>query len=57
MDFNFTPEEESFRAEVRAFLDANLPKGANTNDPAFIAESVSRGRAKSAAAALRSCSR
>jgi len=38
MDFNFTPEEESFRAEVRAFLDANLPKGANTNDPAFIAE-------------------
>ena len=38
MDFNFTPEEESFRAEVRAFLDANLPKGANTNDPAFIAD-------------------
>ena len=38
MDFHFTPEEESFRAEVRAFLDANLPKGANTNDPAFIAE-------------------
>jgi alkylation response protein AidB-like acyl-CoA dehydrogenase len=38
MDFNFTPEEESFRAEVRAFLDANLPKGANTSDPAFIAD-------------------
>lgn len=38
MDFHFTPEEEAFRAEVRAFLDANLPKGANTNDPAFIAE-------------------
>jgi alkylation response protein AidB-like acyl-CoA dehydrogenase len=38
MDFHFTPEEEAFRAEVRAFLDANLPKGANTGDPAFIAE-------------------
>jgi alkylation response protein AidB-like acyl-CoA dehydrogenase len=37
MDFNFTPEEEAFRAEVRAFLDANLPKGANAGDPAFIA--------------------
>jgi alkylation response protein AidB-like acyl-CoA dehydrogenase len=38
MDFHFTPEEEAFRAEVRAFLDANLPKGTNTNDPAFLAE-------------------
>ena len=38
MDFHFTPEEEAFRAEVRAFLDANLPKGANTSDPGFIAE-------------------
>jgi alkylation response protein AidB-like acyl-CoA dehydrogenase len=38
MDFHFTPEEEAFRAEVRAFLDANLPKGTNTSDPAFIAE-------------------
>ncbi len=27
MDFNFTPEEEAFRARVRAFLEANLPKG------------------------------
>ncbi len=25
MDFNFTPEEEAFRDEVRAFLDENLP--------------------------------
>ncbi len=25
MDFNFTPEEEAFRAEVRQFLDENLP--------------------------------
>ncbi len=38
MDFHFTPEEEAFRAEVRAFLDENLPKGAKTSDPAFIAE-------------------
>jgi len=38
MDFSYTPEEEAFRAEVRAFLDENLPKGANTGDPAFLAE-------------------
>src|SRR2546423_4266251 len=25
MDLSFTPEEEAFRAEVRAWLDANLP--------------------------------
>ena len=25
MDFNFTPDEEAFRAEVRRFLDENLP--------------------------------
>ena len=25
MDFDLTPEEEAFRGEVRAFLDANLP--------------------------------
>lgn len=27
MDFRFTPEEEAFRAEVRAFLKAELPPG------------------------------
>jgi alkylation response protein AidB-like acyl-CoA dehydrogenase len=26
MDFDFTPEEEAFRAEVRAFIEENLPK-------------------------------
>ena len=26
MDLNFTPEEELFRAEVQAFLAANLPE-------------------------------
>jgi alkylation response protein AidB-like acyl-CoA dehydrogenase len=46
MDFHFTPEEEAFRAEVRAFLDANLPQGANTNDPAFIAEWTRKVREK-----------
>ena len=38
MDFHLTPEEESFRAEVRTFLDANLPKHAKTSDPTFLAE-------------------
>ncbi len=46
MDFTFTPEEEAFRSEVRSFLDANLPKGANTSDPAFIAEWTTKVRAK-----------
>ncbi len=36
MDFNFTPEEEAFRAEVREFLDENLaPEG--ERDLAFMA--------------------
>jgi hypothetical protein len=26
MDLSFTPEEEAFRAEVRAWLDVNLPE-------------------------------
>ena len=25
MDLNYTPEQEAFRAEVRQFLDDNLP--------------------------------
>jgi alkylation response protein AidB-like acyl-CoA dehydrogenase len=32
MDFNFTAEEEAFREKVRAFLEANLPKGWGTGD-------------------------
>ncbi len=38
MDFKFSPEEEAFRDEVRAFLDENLPESANRSDFAFIAE-------------------
>ncbi|MDG1957016.1 MAG: acyl-CoA dehydrogenase family protein [Candidatus Binatia bacterium] len=38
MDFKFTEEEESFRLEVREFLDANLPADAKKNDLAFIQE-------------------
>ena len=37
MDFTFTPEEEAFRAEVRAFLDENLPAGAHAGDPKLLA--------------------
>ena len=32
MDFRDTPEEASFRREVRQFLDQNLPKGYGTPD-------------------------
>ena len=46
MDFKFSPEEEAFRDEVRAFLDANLPEGANKNDFAFVAEWNRKVRAK-----------
>ena len=27
MDFNFTPEEEAFRQELRSWLQDNLPEG------------------------------
>ncbi len=46
MDFNFTPEEEAFRAEILAFLDENLPEGANRNDPAFVTAWNAKVRAK-----------
>jgi alkylation response protein AidB-like acyl-CoA dehydrogenase len=46
MDFKLTPEEEAFRAEVRTFLDENLPRGTNTLDPAFQAKWNSNVRAK-----------
>ncbi len=32
MDFEFTPEQESFRHKVRAWLDANLPKDLCVDD-------------------------
>jgi len=46
MDFQLTPEEEAFRAEVRAFLDEMLPPGTNTADPTFLAEWQRRVREK-----------
>ncbi|MEB2346527.1 MAG: acyl-CoA dehydrogenase family protein [Deltaproteobacteria bacterium] len=46
MDFQLTPEEETFRAEVRAFLDEMLPPGTHTMDPAFLAEWHRRVREK-----------
>ncbi|MBW2423645.1 MAG: acyl-CoA dehydrogenase family protein [Deltaproteobacteria bacterium] len=36
MDFHFTPEEQAFREEIRAFLDKNLPDPVPQDDPAFI---------------------
>ena len=32
MDLNYGPEEERFRAKVKSFLEANLPKGWGTSD-------------------------
>jgi alkylation response protein AidB-like acyl-CoA dehydrogenase len=46
MDFNLTPEEEAFRAEVRAFLDENLPPGTKTSDPGFLLEWNQKVRAR-----------
>jgi len=46
MDFHLTPEEEAFRAEVRAFLDELLPPGTNAMDPKFVANWQRRVREK-----------
>jgi alkylation response protein AidB-like acyl-CoA dehydrogenase len=46
MDFKLTAQEEAFRAEVRTFLDENLPPGVNKLDPRFLAEWNKKVRAK-----------
>ncbi len=33
MDFQYTPEQEAFRAEVRSWLEANLPPDLRVDDP------------------------
>ena len=38
MDFNFTPEEEVFRQQVRDFIAANLPPADKRMDPKTVAE-------------------
>src|SRR5262245_36186425 len=43
MDFDFTPEEESFRAEVRDFIKKNLPR---KNRPEELARWQHQARAK-----------
>jgi alkylation response protein AidB-like acyl-CoA dehydrogenase len=45
MDFHLTPEEEAFRAEVRAFLDENLPPESQ-RDGRFLIEWNQKVRAK-----------
>ena len=45
MDFNLSPEEEAFRDEVRAFLDANLPPESE-RDARFLAEWSRKVRAE-----------
>jgi len=45
MDFHLTPEEEAFRDEVRAFLDAHLPP-AEERGPGFLAEWMRKVREK-----------
>ena len=36
MDFTFSPEEEAFRNEIRAFLDEQLP--ADYGDRSFVGD-------------------
>jgi len=43
MDFDFTPEEEAFRTEVRKFIQENKP---NAYDPEGVAEWQRKVRAK-----------
>jgi alkylation response protein AidB-like acyl-CoA dehydrogenase len=45
MDFDLTPAEEKFRADVRAFLDENLPPEGE-RDPAFLGQWLSKVREK-----------
>ena len=45
MDFNLSPQEEAFRDEVRAFLDANLPPESE-RDASFLGEWTRKVRAK-----------
>src|SRR5262245_43935662 len=44
MDFNLSPEEEAFRAEVRAFLDEMLPPGTDRGDARWMGEWLRRMR-------------
>ena len=46
MDFDFSPEEQAFRAEIRAFLKEHLPKSANKRDPEFLKIWLQKVRAK-----------
>jgi alkylation response protein AidB-like acyl-CoA dehydrogenase len=45
MDFDLTPAEEKFRADVRAFLDENLPPEGERG-PAFLGQWLSKVREK-----------
>ncbi|MBW2270895.1 MAG: acyl-CoA dehydrogenase family protein [Deltaproteobacteria bacterium] len=36
MDFDFSPEEDAFRARVQSFLDAHLPSEFDARDPDFL---------------------
>ncbi len=45
MDFEYTPEEESFRAEVRDFIEENLP-AKDQRGPNFLATWLEKVRAK-----------
>ena len=38
MDFNWSPEDEAFRHQLRSWLNANLPKGQSGDDPGMVRE-------------------
>ncbi len=46
MDFSYTPEDEAFRAELRAWLEANLPEFRETGEIVDEREGVSRQMAR-----------
>jgi alkylation response protein AidB-like acyl-CoA dehydrogenase len=46
MDFDYSAEEQAFRAEIQAFLKEHLPRGVNKRDPEFMKTWLDKVRAK-----------
>ena len=45
MDFDYSPDEEAFRTQVRAFLDANLARE-RPREPGYLQDWLTKVRAR-----------